>query len=87
MLIVEESRRLNDGPDGVARLKSHAFFSSIDWEDIETKRIVPSYIPPVDNDNSPPKYNSFNEMMIELGLVDWIRHPPPQSVQKYFSKW
>lgn len=87
MLIVDESRRLNDGPDGVTKLKSHAFFSSINWEDIETKRIVPSYIPPVDSDNSPPKYNSFNEMMIELGLVDWIRHPPPNSVQKYFSKW
>lgn len=37
--------RLGSGPDGVNELKQHAFFEGLDWAKLESRLILPPYVP------------------------------------------
>ncbi len=87
MLIVDSNRRLSAGPNGVSEMKKHPFFSSIDWDLLVNKRLVPSYIPPPKSSGAGPHIETFENTMRDIGLSDWMNHRPGAEVQKYFQKW
>lgn len=39
--------RLGSGPTGAEEIKSHPFFASLNWADVEAKRTKPEFIPTV----------------------------------------
>ena len=45
LFIKDPEKRLGSGPNGVNDIKSHIFFSSINWESILEKKIKPPFIP------------------------------------------
>ncbi|RKP27530.1 phosphoinositide-dependent kinase-1, partial [Syncephalis pseudoplumigaleata] len=53
LLVLDPAHRLGSGPSGVQALQSHAFFASIDWEQLTQQtppRLLP-YLPPVHHHN------------------------------------
>lgn len=39
LLIKDPVRRLGGGQDGATEIKNHAFFASINWKDLEEKKV------------------------------------------------
>ena len=50
LFIKDPEKRLGSGPNGVNDIKSHIFFSSINWESILEKKIKPPFIPKLKNE-------------------------------------
>merc|ERR1719446_556267 len=45
MLCLEVSGRLTSGPDGVQKLKSHQFYTKLDWKKLEQRKMKPPFKP------------------------------------------
>lgn len=41
----DEHKRLGTGPNGPIIIRSHPYFSGLDWSDVYHKRITPEYVP------------------------------------------
>jgi len=41
LLVVDPSKRLGSGPDGIKKLKAHKFFAGINWKKVETLECQP----------------------------------------------
>ncbi|KAF7281219.1 AKT serine/threonine protein kinase [Rhynchophorus ferrugineus] len=50
LLVKNPQKRLGGGPDDAKEIMAHAFFSSINWKDLELKRITPPFKPQVTSD-------------------------------------
>ena len=50
LFIKDPEKRLGSGPNGVNDIKSHIFFSSINWESILEKKIKPPFTPKLKNE-------------------------------------
>ena len=48
LLNLDPKKRLGSGTNGFKNLKSHKYFESINWDDLENKRIKPPFIPVID---------------------------------------
>ena len=48
LLNLDPKKRLGAGTNGFKNLKSHKYFESINWDDLENKRIKPPFIPVID---------------------------------------
>ena len=86
MLVVDEHRRITSCDDPVSAIKAHPFFSAIDWDLLQNKRLRPPYIPPPLQERE-PLFANFNEMMNNYNHGEWVRYKPAQDVQRYFQKW
>ena len=47
LLVIEPSKRLGVGKDGIENLKNHPYFQSINWKDLEELKVTPPFIPEV----------------------------------------
>ena len=71
LLNKDPSKRLGGGPKDVEDVKAHQFFASINWSDLEKKRIVPPYKPQVSNATDTRYFDSeFTGQSVELTPPD-----------------
>jgi len=71
----------------VDEIKSHPFFQDINWERLETKKVLPPYIPKQEVSSKIPEHENFAELMDVLGIEDWLDCAPPPALDKYFNEW
>ncbi|CAG9763775.1 unnamed protein product [Ceutorhynchus assimilis] len=50
LLIKDPTKRLGGGPDDAKQIMAHPFFDSINWRDLELKKIPPPFKPHVTSD-------------------------------------
>jgi len=71
LLIKDPLRRLGGGPEDASAVKAHSFFHSINWADLEKKRITPPFKPQVVNDTDTRYFDSeFTGESVELTPPD-----------------
>lgn len=87
LLNVSETNRLGYGADGIENVKAHPFFEDIDFEKLVTKHQEPPFLPDLTAINEVPIYESFNQMMEELGKASWLTKNCSPSQQRYFETW
>lgn len=76
LLVKDPLSRLGGGPEDAEAVKSHAFFASINWTDLEKKRITPPFKPQVVSDTDTRYFDSeFTGESVELTPPD--RAPGP----------
>ncbi|XP_055677833.1 RAC serine/threonine-protein kinase [Lutzomyia longipalpis] len=65
------SQRLGGGPEDVKEIQAHPFFASINWTDLEQKKIPPPFKPQVTNDTDTRYFDSeFTGESVELTPPD-----------------
>ncbi|KAK1803037.1 hypothetical protein P4O66_021575, partial [Electrophorus voltai] len=47
LLIKDPNKRLGGGPDDAKEIMRHSFFSTLDWQDVYDKKLVPPFMPQV----------------------------------------
>ncbi|XP_031633560.1 RAC serine/threonine-protein kinase-like [Contarinia nasturtii] len=80
--------RLGGGPDDVKEIMAHAFFASINWKELENKKITPPFKPQVTNDTDTRYFDSeFTGESVELTPPD--NSGPLGAIQEepYFSQF
>ncbi|CAE7744265.1 Rps6ka4 [Symbiodinium microadriaticum] len=87
LLNVSETNRLGYGVDGLENVKSHVFFEGIDWEKLVTKHQEPPFLPDLQVTNEIPLYESFSQMMEDVGKSSWLRKMCSPSQQRYYETW
>lgn len=61
------SERLGGGPDDVKEIMAHPFFASINWKDLENKKITPPFKPQVTSETDTRYFDSeFTGESVEL---------------------
>ena len=50
LLIVKPESRLSSGIEGGDKIKNHKFFNGVNWDDVQTKKIEPPFIPNLKNE-------------------------------------
>eukprot|EP01034_Spumella_vulgaris_P024697 gene24697-31071_t len=92
LLDVNDKTRLGCGPTGDLEIRSHPFFASIDWDDLEHKHTEPPHKP--DMSDSVRKALDSKTVQCDLSVIlknsDALFHldkPVPLESQQYFSTW
>lgn len=57
------------------------------WDFIEQKQILPPFTPAEAEINEEPAYNSFDEMMMGIDKVSWLKQYPSTYYDEYFQNW
>jgi len=71
LLIKDPLKRLGGGPEDAQAVKTHAFFNSINWSDLDKKRITPPFRPQVVSDTDTRYFDSeFTGESVELTPPD-----------------
>ena len=64
-------KRLGSGADGSANVKAHQFFSSLDWEKLESKQIDPPFKPKVKSETDTSQIDTtFTQERPQDSLVE-----------------
>jgi hypothetical protein len=63
MLVKEPEQRLGCTAEGISAIKSHPFFSSIDWSLLEKKMLQPLLVPQ-EHKSDPPGF-IVNSLLVE----------------------
>merc|ERR1712032_723309 len=95
LLIKDPLRRLGGGPEDASAVKAHSFFHSINWADLEKKRITPPFKPQVVNDTDTRYFDSeFTGESVELtppdqkgGHLDHIPEGEEEGDEEYFTQF
>jgi len=75
LLIKDPFTRLGGGPEDAEAVKNHTFFASINWSDLEKRRITPPFKPQVVSDTDTRYFDSeFTGESVELTPPDQAAH-------------
>ncbi|CAG9840123.1 unnamed protein product [Diabrotica balteata] len=88
LLVKDPTKRLGGGPEDAKQIMAHPFFSSINWRDLELKKIPPPFKPQVISDIDTRYFDSeFTGESVELTPPDTSR--PLGSIQEepYFPQF
>uniref|UniRef100_A0A671QA67 non-specific serine/threonine protein kinase n=1 Tax=Sinocyclocheilus anshuiensis TaxID=1608454 RepID=A0A671QA67_9TELE len=50
LLIKDPNKRLGGGPDDAKEIMRHSFFTTVDWQDVYDKKLVPPFMPQVSSE-------------------------------------
>ncbi|CAG9765068.1 unnamed protein product [Ceutorhynchus assimilis] len=64
MLIVDRSKRYGLLKNGVKDIKSHDWFKNTDFDQILSKKVIPSYVPKVDNETDTRYFESSSKKLV-----------------------
>lgn len=79
--------RLGGGPDDVKEIMSHPFFASINWKELENKKITPPFKPQVTSDTDTRYFDSeFTGESVELTPPDTSGPLGAIQEEPYFSQ-
>ncbi|CAG9764645.1 unnamed protein product [Ceutorhynchus assimilis] len=71
LLIKDPTKRLGGGPDDAKQIMAHPFFDSINWRDLELKKIPPPFKPHVTSDIDTRYFDQeFTDESVELTPPD-----------------
>lgn len=84
-LDVNEHTRM--GATGVDDIKTHPFFSGIDWDLLEQKHLEPPLLPASTVLNEKVTYSGHEDMLKALEKESWLLDAPLPQDQKYFANW
>ncbi|KAJ1960917.1 hypothetical protein IWQ62_004049 [Dispira parvispora] len=77
LLTKDPRRRLGNGQNGIAQLKTHPFFANISWEDFTQRKVPAPFVPPIAHDED---VSNFEEMFIKMPVQlaatnrEYLRH-------------
>lgn len=76
LLVKDPAKRLGGGADDAKEIMAHTFFSSIDWKDLEEKKITPPFKPQVMSDTDTRNFDiEFTGESVELTPPDDADQP------------
>lgn len=79
--------RLGGGPEDVKDITAHPFFASINWKDLENKKITPPFKPQVTSDTDTRYFDTeFTGESVELTPPDNTGHLDAIQEEPYFSQ-
>lgn len=79
--------RLGGGPKDVKEITAHPFFASINWKDLENKKITPPFKPQVTSDTDTRYFDTeFTGESVELTPPDSSGHLDAIQEEPYFSQ-
>jgi len=84
LLIVEPKNRLGYGKGGVEKIKNHPFFEEIDWNDIWNKKIIPPFIPELE-DELDLRY--FDSQFTTEPLESFTKNPRSREVSYEYNNF
>ncbi|KNC52951.1 AGC/PKA protein kinase [Thecamonas trahens ATCC 50062] len=58
----EEEDRLGCGPRGFAEIKEHPFFSTVDWDAALKRKMMPPFVPAVDEEDDTSCFPDYDEV-------------------------
>ena len=65
LLYKNPDKRLGSGTQGIKSIKEHAFFKSVDWNSVYSRKVEPVYVP---SDSSQKKFRYFGyEALVKSG--------------------
>jgi len=62
LLTLDPIKRLGSGKSDADSIKSHSFFKSLNWNDVENKKLQPPFVPKLASDED---YSNFDKMFTE----------------------
>lgn len=87
LLAKSPKERLGGGPDDVKEIMVHPFFASINWKDLENKKITPPFKPSVTSDTDTRYFDSeFTGESVELTPPDQTGQLGAIQEEPYFSQ-
>jgi serine/threonine protein kinase len=99
LLTIDEKARLGCGPGGEAKMKSHPWFTGVQWSLLEQKLVSPPCMYDdslslagcvEDNEDTlqdTPEYTSFVDMAMNLFPRATVDYPLPPIEQQWFNTW
>jgi len=96
LLIKTPADRLGGGPEDAEAVKTHPFFNSINWSDLDKKRVTPPFKPQVVSDTDTRYFDSeFTGESVELTppdhtsshLIQSISEEQEEEDQDYFNQF
>lgn len=78
LLVKDPEQRLGGGRDDAKDIMNHSFFASINWSDLEKRRVTPPFKPQVTNETDTRYFDSeFTGESVELTPPDYGPHLIP----------
>ncbi|CAM1308982.1 AKT3 (predicted) [Pycnogonum litorale] len=72
LLVKDPNERLGGGPDDAEEVKHHPFFASVNWMDVQNKKITPPFIPTVTSETDTRNFDpEFTREPVELTPPDY----------------
>ncbi|CAH2020654.1 unnamed protein product [Acanthoscelides obtectus] len=88
LLVKDPAKRLGGGPEDAKQIMVHSFFSSINWRDLEQKKIPPPFKPQVCSDTDTRYFDSeFTGESVELTPPDSNRLLGSIQEEPYFPQF
>jgi len=96
LLVKDPLKRLGGGPEDAQAVKSHSFFISINWSDLDKKRVTPPFKPQVVSETDTRYFDSeFTGESVELTppdhfnshLISAITEDPDEDEPSYFDQF
>ena len=55
----DPDKRLGCHPRPESDIRDHVYFTDLDWDHVEQKRIRPSFVPPMKNEKDPSNFDRY----------------------------